>query len=201
MEPDHRHCRQDSLGEEDKAFDVPLGGVTVGTVTLKVIFVVDKVEMHALIDVFHNAYVYVLHVSAVVHVEVADIAELTPVFPRDAGIVGDDNTDVILAAVQTLGQCADYVCQTAGLNERDAFRGSKQNIFHDPIYCAEKRHILLSYVSQKAYLFAALSICSVCAAAVPPMHSFFLLLYYTLFRAVRQGISQKMRKHFHKKLS
>ena len=125
VESDDRHCRQNRLGEENEAFNIPLGGVAVGAVTLEIILVVDEVEVYALIDIFHDTDMDIFHMSAVVHVEMADIVELAAVFPRDTGVVGNDNANVILVVIQTFRQCTYNIGKPAGFDKGDAFGSRK----------------------------------------------------------------------------
>ena len=125
VEADNRHCCENCLAEEDKALDVPTGGIAVRLVALEIIFIVDKVEVHTLIDIFHDTNVDIFHMLAIIHVEMADIAELTAVFPRNAGVVGENHTDIIVVVIQTFRKCAHNVCKTSGLDKGDAFGCSK----------------------------------------------------------------------------
>ena len=81
--------------------------------------------MHTLIDIFHDTNVDIFHMLAIIHVEMADIAELTAVFPRNAGVVGENHTDIIVVVIQTFRECAHNVCKTSGLDKGDAFGCSK----------------------------------------------------------------------------
>ena len=124
-ESDGRHSSQHGFAEENKAFGIPHNGIRVGLIAFEVVLVVDKIEVNALIDVFHDTYMNIFRMSAQIHIEMGDIAELTAVFPWNTGIAGDDHTDIIFLLVQTFRQCADYVCQTAGLDKGYTFRCGK----------------------------------------------------------------------------
>ena len=120
-EADNRHNSQYSLAEERKALDVPLHIRRIGSVALEVVFVVHKVELYAVIFIFHYAYMKAVGPHTVVHIEVCHILEIVSVFIGNACIIGHYNSYVKFFFVEILRERSYNVSESAGLDKGYAF--------------------------------------------------------------------------------
>ena len=115
METDDRHHCKHCLAEEGETLDIPVQIAGVGRFAVEIVFVIDKVELDAVEFIFHDADVFLL--TGIVHIEVMTIVEEVAVSSRNAGVIGDDDTDVKAFLIQVLGQGADNIGKTAGFYE------------------------------------------------------------------------------------
>ena len=117
-ESDRLKGRQASLGEICKSGDLKERIIRVRFICREESLVVDEVESD---PVLHGLeYAHILALPVVVHVEVGDIFHLILDLLLHAGILRNHDSDIIVLRINILGERADNVSQSAGLDERYA---------------------------------------------------------------------------------
>ena len=115
LEPDHRQSGKGRVAEEGKLLQV-IEPIPIWLRAGKITFVVNKIEMDPLMLVVHDAHIAAL--AHKVHIKMAYIVHLVTPLLLNAEILGDHNPHIIVLFIKTLGQRANNVCQSPGLNKR-----------------------------------------------------------------------------------
>ena len=141
MPVEQRQRRQRCIAEEAELLEIPVP-VTVWTVTGEIRLVVDEVVGHALVLILQDADIAVL--SEVIHIEVGHVLHLLAPLPRDAHILRNHDTTVIVLLVDGLRKRADDVRESARLDERHGLRCEHEYVFHysPPVHISLKKYKL-----------------------------------------------------------
>ena len=114
-ESDHREHGKNRLGEEREFLQIP-GSAVIRLRTAEIVFVVDKVELNAVILHLHDSHIAVLVTQ--IHVEMSNILHFILPFLFHAGIFRKNDADIKVTLVKTFGKCACYVRKSAGFDKR-----------------------------------------------------------------------------------
>ena len=96
-----RQCRDRGLGKERELFDI-LIDVAIGFRSGEIIFIINKVKLHALI--FHLQDAYILTAPCQVHIEMGHILHLILPLLTDAHILRNHYPDIVLLFVKIFRQ-------------------------------------------------------------------------------------------------
>ena len=121
----NRQDSQYSLTEEGEPFDIPFQIGRIRCIALEVILVVNEIELDAVIFILHYTDMNALTSHTVIHIEMVDIFELTPVLIGYTGVIRHNNSYIELFLVDILRKCSNNVSKTACLYKRNALRSGE----------------------------------------------------------------------------
>ena len=131
LESDTWQDRKRCLAEIAELLDIPFHIITVNIESIEIIFIVNKVYRNTLIFQIHNPYILLL--PANIHMEMRQVTHLLLEFCRQAHIIWNDDTHVILLFIKYPRQCTNNICKSASLDKWYALRCNISHFLH--VFC------------------------------------------------------------------
>ena len=116
------YCRKRCLTEESEFFNI-LMNIAVWLISVKIKFVINKIEMNAFI--FHFKKPHILASPCQIYIEISYIFHHIFIFLRNTSILRNHNSYIIFSFIKILRQASNYICKSTCFYKWCCFRSNK----------------------------------------------------------------------------